>query len=270
MPQIVDQFGNPFRGQLDTVGDEVVTETGRTYVKTIGALNAEVVMDLNGAATATFDIRTAAGSLTFVFEGSVDGVNYDILLPAFATRSLVAAVTSAEVYVFSVVVATTIASTYVVGVTGLKKIRLRISAYTSGNINVAARASSADQIIYSKPIPVTLWVTVTAAANTAATITIPAAGAGLFHYFVYLNCRRHSTAVLAGTATLIITTTNLPGTLAWSNGNAMAAGDTKEDVNFQPGIPLKSLLANTATTIVMPAPGAAVLNRGNCGYYIGA
>jgi hypothetical protein len=33
---------------------------------------------------------------------------------------------------------------------------------------------------------------------------------------------------------------------------------------------LKSSLANTATTIVIPAAGAAVLNRGNCSYYVGA
>ena len=269
MSILYDARGNEIRvGFPDGVTNETVADP-RPITALLGALNAEVIVDLNGAATATFDVRSAAANLSFVFEGTIDGVNY-FGLPAYAQASLVAAVISAEVYVGTVVVATTITAFYTVGVTGLRRVRLRVSAYTSGNLTVGARVSAADLIIGAKPIPMTLWVTVTAAANTAATITLPAAGAGLFHYLVYLNCRRNATAALAGTATLIITSTNLPGNPAWSNGNAMIAGGTVEDVNLQARVPLKSLLANTATTIVMPAAGAAVLNRGNCGYYVGA
>ena len=109
----------------------------------------------------------------------------------------------------------------------------------------------------------TLAVTVTAAANTAATLTLPAPGAGLFHYITGLEIMRTATAALAGTATLVVTTTNLPGSLAWSFGNAMAAGGTQKDLILAFDNPLKSLVANTASTIVMPAAGAAVLWRAN-------
>jgi hypothetical protein len=268
MPQLVDARGNEFQGQLDQIGGGVITDA-RTSSFVLGALNAEVVMDLNGKACAVFDVRTAAGNLTYVFEGTIDGVNY-MALPAFANFQLLAAAAIAEQYVPSVVVATTHSGIYTIGVTGFRRVRLRISAYTSGNITVSGRASIADLIIYRKSVPAILHVTVTAAANAAATITLPAPGVGMFHYITYLNCRRNATAALAGTATLIITSTNLPGSPAWSNGNAMAAGGTVEDIDMQPSHPLKSLVANTATTIVMPAAGAAVLNRGNCSYYIGA
>lgn len=117
--------------------------------------------------------------------------------------------------------------------------------------------------------PATLVVTATAAANTALTLTIPAAGAGLFHYISRIEISRTATAALAGTATLVVTTTNLPGTLAFSFGNAMVAGGTQKDLAENLLHPLKSSVANTATTIVAPAPGAAVLWRMNVFYYTG-
>lgn len=114
----------------------------------------------------------------------------------------------------------------------------------------------------------TLHVTVTAAANTGATITLPAV-AGLFIYITSLQIQRNATAALAGTATLVITSTNLPGSPAWSVGNAMAAGGTQTDLQYEPCLPLKASAAGVAVTVVMPIPGLAVLWRGNCSYYVG-
>jgi hypothetical protein len=265
---LYDARGNPVQvGLPDTITNEAITDA-RPATAVLGALNAEVIMDLNGAAVAYFDVRTAAGALTYVWEGTVDGVNY-VALPAFSFFQLLAAVAVAEQYVPSVVVATTHSGQYAVGVTGFRRIRLRVSAYTSGNITVACRATASDFIIYGRQIPSTLHVTATAAANTIATATLPAAGAGLFHYITNINLMRNATAALAGTATLIHTSTNLPGNPAWSVGNAMAAGGTQLDLDYTPATPLKSSVANTATTIVMPAAGAAVLNRINVSYYVG-
>lgn len=115
----------------------------------------------------------------------------------------------------------------------------------------------------------TLAVTVTAAANTAATATLPAVAAQ-FHYITGIEIMRTSTAALAGTATLVVTTSNLPGALAWSFGNAMAAGATQRDLSITFANPIKSSTVNTATTVVMPAPGAAVLWRANVYYYTAA
>jgi hypothetical protein len=261
MALLYDARGNEITGSvLDQIGGGTVTDA-RTASATLSALNAEIVMDLQGKAVAAFDIRTGAMNATLVFEATVDGTNY-FGLPGINVLT--------EAALSAIVITTTHAATYIVGTSGYRRIRCRVSAYTSGNVVVAARASVADFAIYAKPMPTLLWITATAAANTQATATLPAGGAGLFHYITYISCMRNATAALAGTATLIHTTTNLPGNPAWSVGNAMIAGGTQIDVDYQPASPLKCSVANTNTTVVMPAAGAAVLNRINVGYYLGA
>jgi hypothetical protein len=269
MAILYDARGNELLGGgfPDITTGQTFTD-GRTISATLSALNAETVMDLMGCATVTFDVRTAAAVLTYLWEGTIDGTNY-FALPAFANYQLLAANAIAEQYVTSVTPATTHSGSYTVGVTGLRRLRLRVSAFTSGSITVAARGSKADLLIYGRPLPATLHVTATAAANTAATATLPAAGVGMFHYITSIEITRNATAALAGTATIIHTSTNLPGTPAWSVGNAMAAGGTQRDVEYQPACPLKSLVANTNTTVVAAAGGAAVLGRVNVSYYVG-
>jgi hypothetical protein len=265
---LYDARGNELKiGFPDMVTNETITDA-RPVSAVLAALNAEVIMDLNGASVATFDVRTAAGALTCVFEGTIDGVNY-MALPAFADFQLLAAAALQEVYVGSVVIATTTSGIYHVGVSGFRRVRCRISAYTSGNITVAARASVADQIIIAKAMPSTLVVEVDGGANAIATITLPAV-AGLFHYITHISWMRHCTAALVGTGAINITTTNLPGALKWRVGNAIAVGEHKRDVEYTPTTPLKSSVVGTATTVVAAAPGAAVLWTGVCSYYVGA
>src|SRR3990167_473234 len=97
-----------------------------------------------------------------------------------------------------------------------------------------------------------------AAANTALTITV-AAVSNMRHAITAVQIYRSATAALAGTASLTITTTNLPDSFSWVVGNVMAAGGTQIDVDITFPTPLLSNAANTATTVVMPAPGLAVL-----------
>ena len=268
MAILYDARGNPVNvGFPDGVTGEVITDA-RPITAVLGAVNAETLLDLNGASVVNFDVRSAAASLTFVFEATIDGTNY-FAVPGFAQFQLLAAAAIAEQYVPSVVVATTTSGVYTIGVTGYRRLRLRVSAYTSGNITVAMRSTGSDYVIYARQLPSTLMVTATAAANTAATATLPAAGVGMFHYITSIHIMRNATAALAGTATVIHTTTNLPGSPAWSVGNAMAAGGTQLDVDFSPTTPLKSLTANTATTVVAAAAGLAVLGRVNVSYYVG-
>ena len=113
-----------------------------------------------------------------------------------------------------------------------------------------------------------LHITVTGAANTAVTATLPAPPVDMFHYITHIHMTRNATAALAGTATLVHTSTNLPGNPTWSAGNAMAAGGSQLDLGYSPAGPLKSLLAGTATTLVMPAGGLAVLNHINVSYFV--
>lgn len=267
MAVLYDARGNEITGQdLDQITGLTVVDI-RTSTALLAAVNAESVMDLNGKAVATVDVRTAAANLTLVFEGTIDGTNYVTLIGFVLTHATVALI---ETMLASVVITSTHAGVYVIEVSGYRRFRVRVSAYTSGNVTVALRASAADHAVYARPIPSTLHITATAAANTGATATLPAAGAGLYHYITNINLMRNATAALAGTATLIHTSTNLPGSPAWSVGNAMIAGGTETDLDYTPTTPLRSLVPNTATTVVMPAAGLAVLNRVNVSYYIGA
>jgi hypothetical protein len=260
MAVLFDARGNETAAPLDLLPGNTFTDV-RTKSVTLGALNAESVTQLNGQTSVFYDVRTAAAvSLTYIFEGTVDGTNY-FTVPA--VNYLTQTVTP-----FLAIAA---AQLYEVPCAGLFAVRCRISVYASGSVVVSSRASvgAVDQRLKA-PFPTTLWVTATAAANTAATATLPAAGAGLFHYITHIDITRNATAALAGTATIIHTTTNLPGSPAWSVGNAMVAGGTEKDVFIDFAVPLKSSVANTATTVVAAAAGLAVLGRVNVGYYVGA
>jgi hypothetical protein len=98
----------------------------------------------------------------------------------------------------------------------------------------------------------TLCVTVTAATGVAATLTIPAAGAGLFHYISLIEIQLYATTARTGGATpVLVTTTNLPGSPVWDFDTAQALGVTIRQAT-QPSTPIKSSVANTATTVVAP------------------
>lgn len=119
-----------------------------------------------------------------------------------------------------------------------------------------------------RPPAAKMQVTAVSGANTAITLTLAAPGAGLFYYIWSIRIVRVSTAALAGAALLAYTSTQLNGA-AWSAGNAMAAGDTKIDVDEHFTAPLKSDTANTAVTIIAPAAGAAVSVRIGATFTIG-
>lgn len=141
-------------------------------------------------------------------------------------------------------------------------------AWTEGNEVLA----SVDLIGYQRARlkEAALMVTATAAVNTGFTLTLPAAGAGLFHYITSIDIVRatNATATAAGAA-LTITSTNLPGNPVWTFGNASTAGGTTVLVHSEPNRPLKSSVANTSTTFVTPAAGAGEILRANVQYYTG-
>ena len=116
-----------------------------------------------------------------------------------------------------------------------------------------------------------LIATTISGANAAVTLTIAAAGAGLFHYITsveIVNVNPTAAAIVGSAVTLAYTTTNIPGAPAWTEGNALAAGVSKvvERLAFPGGI--KTTTANTATTIVAPAIGAGGVCRITATYYI--
>lgn len=100
----------------------------------------------------------------------------------------------------------------------------------------------------------TLHVTATAAVNTASTATLPAAGAGLFHYITHIELvKLYSVIGVAAGAGVIVTSTNLPGNPSWTTEQlASPAGTATKVIVYSPATPLKSSVANTATTFVAP------------------
>jgi len=116
----------------------------------------------------------------------------------------------------------------------------------------------------------TLIVTAVSAANAAVTATLPAPGAATFQYITNIQVTRTCTTAIVGSAVLTVTTTNLPGTPAFTMGNACPVGTTNRDVVLDFGArPIRSSVANTATTVVCPAIGATGICRINVVYYTG-
>lgn len=255
MAILYDERGNAWLGALDQITGGTYTDA-RAATQNLSALNAEAIADLNGHCVASFDIRgTFSGTISF--EATVDGTNF-FAVPVInqATQAMTTAVTAP--------------GTFYMGCTGFRRIRARMSAFTSGTAVVAIRASLADYAITSLPYPATLSVTVTAAAAAAATLTIPAAGAGLFHYITRLIVQRFASALLtAGATPVLVTTTNLPGARVLSFPADAAAQGTIYSEVIEPSQPLKSSAANAATTIVCPAT-TGVIWRVTADYYVGA
>ncbi len=255
MASLLDLRGNEWLGALDQITNGVYTDA-RAATATLTTLNAEAVADLNGHCVAMFDIRgTWTGTISF--EATVDGTNY-------------VAVTAINQATQAMVISTTASGIFIMGCTGFRRIRARISAAPTGAAIVAIRASMADYAITSIPYPSTIAVTNTGAAGAAVTLTVAAAGAGLFHYFTRIIVQRFSTALLTAAATpVLVTTTNLPGTRVLSFPADAAAQGTIYTEEIRPVQPLKSSTANTATTIVCPAT-TNVIWRVTADYYVGA
>jgi hypothetical protein len=98
-----------------------------------------------------------------------------------------------------------------------------------------------------------LWVTAVGTAGQSVTLTLPAPGASNFHHINRLEIAAFSSAARTGNATPVtVTTTNLPGTPAFTFQSAGAVGTIERQV-IEPAMPIRSNTANTATTVVCPA-----------------
>lgn len=226
---------------------------------TLGALNAQVIVDSDGASTGTIDLR-GTFSMTIEIAGTVDGTNWQLI----PVRILNAA---SVLYLASIT--GTAAGTWVFECAGYRKVRARVTAYTSGAATAFLNASVGiiPTALVARGVTQTLGTAV-GAAGAAVTLTIAAPGAGLRQYLTYLSINRFATALLtAAAAPVTVTTTNLPGSLAFSFPAEAAAQGTidrwREDFAF----PLAASAQNTAVTIVCPAT-TAVIWRVTAGYYV--
>lgn len=224
----------------------------------LGALNSEIFADCDGCGSVALDLR-GTFSMTVEVAGTVDGTNW--------TPIPVRPVNVASVLYVAAVTGTA-AGLWVGACAGFRRVRARVTAYTSGSASAVIMANLA-------PLDQSLSGMVTSGAGTAVgasgaavTLTLSAPGAGLRHYLTYLSINRFAAAALtAAAAPVTVTTTNIPGALAFSfAADAFPQGSIdrwREDFAF----PFASSAQNTATTIVCPAT-TGVIWRVTAGFYV--
>jgi len=95
-------------------------------------------------------------------------------------------------------------------------------------------------------------------ANASLTVTLPGV-AGRMHAIRRILFYRTAVLGVVGSAALAITTTNLPASIGWTAGNAIAIGGSITDVDesYDAG-GLVSTGYGTDTTFTMPAAGLGV------------
>ena len=262
----------------------------RAQVSAAGALSAglavsptPVTTTMQAAAAAAVNgtslVVTGFGTAVLQVSGTfVASVAFEASVDAGVTWTSISATQIGAGDIFS---STTIVGAFRITTTGIDLIRARVAAYTSGAVTVVGRATNAinaskvvklatsgNVIGRTLPTASDQAVSVTAAASTALTATLPAAAAGQFHYITSIEIQRYASAALTGAAApVVVTTTNLPGTLAWSFDTAAAIG-TSQIQAFAFSSPIKSSVAATATTFVAPLFTGAIW-RITINYYIG-
>jgi hypothetical protein len=210
---------------------------------TLGAVNAEVITDADGAPTVFVDLR-GTFSLTFVIEGTVDGTNWMAIPFRPATTN--------GIWVLSQ--AGTTGGIWQAVCSGFRKVRVRCSAYTSGSATavIVADISPLDIVAIHKASDQAGTITGTSGAGVTLTMTAPAAG--LFIHINRIILQRFAVATLTAAATpVLVTTTNIPGTRVFSvPADAAPIGAVYSEI-VGPSLPLRASAAATAVTIVCPA-----------------
>lgn len=224
----------------------------------LGALNAEIITDADGSGVVSLDLR-GTFNLTVEVSGTVDGTNWTPIPMKpinVAGKLFLAAITGA------------VAGLWLGSCAGFRKVRARATAYTSGAAAATIMASPGflDQTLDGQITP--NLGTAVGASGAAVTLTLASPGAGLRHYLTYLSINRFAAALLsAAAAPVTVTTTNLPGTLAFSFPADAAAQGTMDRWREDFAFPLASSAQGTATTIVCPAT-TGVIWRVTAGFYV--
>lgn len=253
-------MGKLSRDLVTPVGGSAVLHPRETIIGTgtIGALNAQVIIPCDGASSLAVDLR-GTFSMTLEVAGTIDGTNWT-LIPVRpvnqAATQYVAAITG------------TTAGAWVGKCAPFRSIRVRCTAYTSGSATTVITADTAQLDDSLQGLVAPLYGTATGAAAAGVTLTLPAPGAGLRQYVTFIRVLRSASALLvAGAAPTVVTTTNLPGAMAFSFGADAAAQGTDKVVSEDFAYPIAASAQNTAVTIVAPAT-TGVIWRVSAGYYV--
>lgn len=240
----------------------------------MSAINAEVVHDVDGDQSAVIYLNgTGTLNATYVIDGSPDGVEYfPLLCYPYTPASLGGTLPQAgQPLLTEAVNAATVKRMLCTAVGGLRKIRVRLSAYTGGTCAVSINSDDCASIspYVRDQKSATLMVSQTAAVGVANSVTLPAV-AGLRHYIDFISVTRSATAALTASATpVLVTITNIAGAPVITFGSdAGGVGiDVERKLDFGAS-GMASTAVGTATTVVCPAY-AGVIWRVNVAYRLG-
>lgn len=254
-------------------GTFVPVRERRSQTGTLNALNAEVVLTLNGDESAlVFHSSTAfIGTLEFTGLGDTSSGYMSVAAYPYSIGCVGGTIPLAgQPLLIHALVAANTQTAYVVPVGQLRALRVRASAYTSGTATITITSDPnvpLNTAIAAKPS--TLMVTQTAATGVAATATVPSV-AGLRHIIDFISVTRSATALLtAGATPTLVTTTNLPGTPALTFGASADPQGTDREVKLDFGATgLAATALGTNTTVVCPAT-TGVIWRINVAYRLG-
>lgn len=244
----------------------------RTSTGTLAALNAEFVHDLNGDEAALINL-TGNCTVTYNVEGSADGVNYfPLLCFPYGTASVGGTIPyPAQPLIAEAVGAINLLRVLSTATGQLKKIRVRLSAYTSGSMTVVINSDSCAVVspYVRDQKAATLMITATAGAGVAVTARLPAV-AGLRHYIDRISVVRSATAALtAAAAPVVVTTSNIGGLPALTFGSdAGGVGSDKEQIMEFGGAGMACIYSGLETTITCPV-WTNVIWRVNVVYRLG-
>lgn len=274
---------NPMRVDPTGTTTQPIVGTQTSASGTLNALNAAVTLAIGGYKGASWVISAGTFVGTILAEQSFDnGTNWtNAWIDAPSTGVVSAGVAFGS--------SNTLQQNSLKVDLGATHVRMRVSVFTSGTANSTIFASYVDEpsiYTYAKDpagvirpilcdtlgnlstsdIPISLIVSTTAATGVIVTNTLPAS-AGNFHYISAIEITKYFTAANAASATpLVVTTTNLSGSLAFSFGQPLGTIGTSETRIVTLANPLKSSVVNTATTIVCPAT-TGIIWRVNTFYY---
>lgn len=257
----------------NAAGAAVPVREAREATGLLTGLNTEVVLPLNGDENALVYVASSAfiGTLEFTGLGDNSAGYLPIVAYPYSPGCSGGPIPLAgQPLLVDALVAANTTRVYSVPVGQLSALRVRASAYTSGTATVTIHSDVNDALngaILAKPT--TLLISVTGAAGAAVTATLPSV-AGLRHVLDFIRVvRSASVALTAGAAPTVVTTTNLPGSPAFTFGADAApqGSDKVDELNFG-STGLAATALGTATTLVCPAT-TGVIWRANVGYRIG-
>lgn len=256
-------------------GSIVPLRERREATANLAALNQELVVPLNGDSNVLVYVLSDLFVGTLEFTGAIDNgpsLFFPVQAYAYSIGCIGGTIPNAGQPMLSdALVAANLTRVYSIPVGQLKALRIRASAYTSGNctLYVVSDTNNSLNPQAGDQNPATLCVTATAAVSTAVTLTLPAVP-GLRHYIDSLHIVRSATAALTASATpVVVTTTGLPGNPAFTFGSDAAGIGIDKEARLDCGPEgFAAAALGAATTVVMPVY-TGVIWRATAIYHLG-